>query len=114
MDELSATTAQCIPIRVVLLVGSDMLKCGIHWSFPRRGLGLAVVMRSGFSLEHFGIKYVPDASQQVKDGVFYLPTITDCEISSSLIYKRFIAKEDLSDLVPEAALGLLLEAWGRR
>ena len=100
-------------VKLLMLVGSDMLKCGIHVSFPRSDKGLVVVQRHGFPLSHYGIKHVPSLDEQRKRMLFYISDEIEAEVSSSLIHKLFVEGRDFSHLVPVETVDILRACWSK-
>ena len=97
-------------VRVVMLVGADMLKTRIgHRSFPT---GLAIIKRHGYDPSFFGINFIPEPSAQLQTMRFFIENDLGRDVSSSRIHKDFIAGHGITD-VPVQAIPLLAEFWGK-
>ena len=98
-------------VRTLLLVGSDMLKCNIAASFPRRGLAFAVMLRPGYPLAMFGVA-MPSVEQQRRQWGFYLED-SGTDASSTAIHQLFTSGRDFAHLVPAPAHALVLQCWSK-
>ena len=96
-------------VHTMLLVGSDMLKCRIHTSFPKRKLSFAVMLRPGYPLSMFGIA-MPPVEQQRQHMCFFLPG-GDADVSSTAVHELFASGRDFAHLVPPPAHALILQCW---
>ena len=96
---------------VVMLVGEDMLKCGLYPRFPKEGLGLAIVGRK--NSRSTGKSHWPKISveKQMEEKVFWIEHVSDIDVSSTLV-RRASAKKDYAALFSLLHPDVATEVWG--
>lgn len=102
-------------VEVVMVVGADMMKTGIHRSFPSCGHPLAIALRTGTAPAHFGLRALPSGEEQVARRCFYFETSAcgeGVDVSSTEVRLRLRAKRRVDDLVAPAVAEALHAAHG--